>query len=85
MSEEDCICLGNWRRLVKETENLLECKYRGNDGEIYNFFGLVWGKDDLYYGMYRKGQLVLLSCVLAIESHGYKLIKQPTKPKRGIK
>lgn len=70
-SEAGCICRGNWRAIVAETEKLIGRKYRGHDGKKYTFFGIVHGGDDYYYGLHRAGKLRLLSCVGSIEGHGY--------------
>ena len=69
--DEGCICRGNWRAIVKETEHLIGDKYTNSKEEVFSFFGIVHGGDDYYYGMWRKGQLNLLSCVGSIEGHGY--------------
>ena len=69
----DCICKGNWRLLVKETEHLIGKRFRDDRGEEYTFFGLVHGDDDYYYGMKGK-ELRLLSCVVNLETFGFELI-----------
>ena len=71
--ESKCICKGNWRSIVNETEHLLDKLFRDSKGDEYRFFGIVHGSDDYYYGMYRKGsgKIMLLSCVGSIEGHGY--------------
>ena len=72
----DCICEGNWRTIVTESEPLLdkifECERTGKE---YVFYGIVWGSDDFYYGMYSysKGDSKLLSCVGSLEGHGFYL------------
>ncbi|KKL95555.1 hypothetical protein LCGC14_1853420 [marine sediment metagenome] len=70
-----CICKGNWRSIVNETEHLLDRRFRDNKGEEYSFFGIVHGSDDYYYGMWRRKdrELTLLSCVGSIDGHGYVL------------
>ena len=69
-----CVCEGNWRLLVNEYRNLIGRKYKDRDGVIFTFFGLVWGDDDFYYGMYREGKTHLLSCVGDPEGFGYTLV-----------
>lgn len=71
---EGCICKGNWRKIVKESDPLIGKKYRDTrTGHEFIFFGVVHGGDDYYYGMWSKehGQR-LLSCVGSIDKgHGY--------------
>lgn len=64
----------NWKRLVMECENLLGKQYRDNKGHFYTFFGLVHSNDDYYYGMWRPGEMNLLSCVGSMETHGFELV-----------
>ena len=73
MIDKECICQGNWRSIVKETEHLIGKRFRDNRGDVYTFFGLVHGDDDYYYGM-NGNRLALLSCVGSIEGHGFELI-----------
>jgi len=71
-----CICEGNWRNIVKDTEQYLDQVYHNErDNKDYVFFGIVHGKDDYYYGMCElgNGKTVLLSCVGSMEHHGYTL------------
>ena len=72
----DCICEGNWRTIVKECEHLLDkrfvCEYTGIE---YTFYGIVWGSDDFYYGMYNKDGSRLLSCVGNLDGHDFTLIE----------
>ncbi len=73
--ELECVCKGNWRIILHEAEPLLGKDF--TDGKsIYRFFGLVHGTDDYYYGMYgRDGKTSLLSCVVNLEGHGFKMIE----------
>jgi hypothetical protein len=66
-----CICHGNWRNIVADCQDQLGQSFNDDKGEVYNFFGVVLSEDDYYYGMFRKGQLRLLSCVGSLESHGF--------------
>lgn len=75
--DEGCICRGNWRAIVKETEGLIGKKFRDRKGEEYTFYGIVHGDDDYYYGMYKAGDCRLLSCVGSIEGHDFTLIGPP--------
>lgn len=70
-----CICHGNWRLLVKETEGLLDRDYVSHDGKQFKLIGLVHAAMDYYYGMWSQEHgLRLLSCVGSIEGHGYTLL-----------
>ena len=70
-----CVCEGNWRSLVEEYEPLFNKMFMDNLGQEWRFYGLVWGSDDLYYGMYREDKALLLSCVGSLESHGFDVFK----------
>ena len=76
----DCICEGNWRSLVKEYGPLIGQLFVDRHGVRWQFYGLVWGEDDLYFGMYSdtlafEDKCILLSCVGdLITGHGYELI-----------
>ena len=67
----ECICEGNWRSLIKEYGPLIDRWFVDNRGQKWRFYGLVWGSDDFYYGMWRKDKVTLLSCVGSIEGHGF--------------
>ncbi len=73
--DTECICKDNWRFLVKEYAPLIGRQFMDNKGQEWTFEGLVWGKDDLYYGMYREGDTVFLSCVGSIKGHGFEVIE----------
>jgi hypothetical protein len=71
-----CICEGNWHSIVTENEHLIDKKFIcEHTNKVYTFFGIVWGADDFYYGMYHEtGRTQLLSCVGNLDGHGYKLV-----------
>ena len=72
--DQECICSGNWRAIVKETEPLIGKTFT-NRGEDFCLFGIVHGGDDYYYGMIgSKSGLRLLSCVGSIDTHGFRLL-----------
>ena len=76
--DSECICKGNWRLIIKESEPTLGKRYKDKiNGEEYIFFGVVHSADDYYYGMWniKTEKNVLLSCVSSIEGHGYILVK----------
>lgn len=73
-----CICAGNWREIVSETEALFGQRFLSYDGHEFEYFGLVHGSDDYYFGMWSKEHgLRLLSCVGSIEGHGYSRVHGP--------
>lgn len=77
-TENRCICEGNWRNIINETQDLFDRKYLNRQGKECVFVGVVWGSDDFYYGMWEieTGKCALLSCVGSIEEgHGYTLVE----------
>lgn len=74
-TKQSCICKGNLRAIVNETEHLFGKTYKDQHGDKHTFFGVVISEDDYYYGMHRHKdkQLSLLSCVGNIEGFGYTL------------
>ena len=73
MQDKDCICEGNWRKIIKESESLFNRYFTDEEGEVYYFVGVIYASDDYYYCMVSKaGELKMLSCVDSIEDHGYK-------------
>ena len=75
MPISECICEGNWRKIIEENTPLFGRKYKGRNGDIYTFCGVMWGDDDFYYSMWREGDMQLLSCVGYIESFGFELVE----------
>lgn len=77
-----CHCCANWRQILSEVDSLIDKIFVNSKGERYLFFGVVHGKDDLYYGMnsISTGKTQLLSCVGSLEGHGFVLAdNQPTE------
>lgn len=76
--DPNCVCHGNWRSIVNETQHLLgdeyECERGQWSGRGWYFYGIVHGDDDYYYGMVRNGRHLLLSCVGSIDGHGFKRV-----------
>ena len=70
-----CHCGTNWRQILSEVDPLIDKIFVDSKGERYLFFGVVHGKDDLYYGMrsISTGKTQLLSCVGSIEGWGFVL------------
>ncbi len=74
MTDQECICRGNWRAIVRDNEANIERRYCSYDSKEFTFFGIVHTNEDYYYGMFDKANgLRLLSCVGSIEGHGYTL------------
>lgn len=64
----------NWTILIEECTPLFDSHfYETRTGKTYTFFGLVWGSDDLYYGMseHGTGKTLLLTCVGNLTTHGF--------------
>lgn len=82
----DCICKGNWRLLVREEKERFNRKFKGTDGEIYRFFGLVYAANDYYYGMMRvkDSKAELLTCVGSIETNGFEEIKGESSDEQNV-
>lgn len=71
--DPECVCRGNWRAIVKESEPYLGKKFTDRKRAEWTFFGVIHSDDDYYYGMWRKnGELALLTCCGSLEAHGYK-------------
>lgn len=68
----ECICAGNLRNIVAETSHLIGKKFEDADGKRYVYFGVVYGDDDLYYGMSdMENKCLLLSCVGSLGMFGF--------------
>lgn len=72
--EEQCICKVNWQPIIKECEQFLDKMFLDDKEEAYRFIGVMHSEDDYYYCMMgMDGKLVRVSCVMNLESFGYKL------------
>jgi len=73
-----CICYGNWRLIISEVESLFGRQFKGPNGELWRFFGLVHSQDDYYYGMSNcaTGRLSLLTCVTNFSGHDFTLVPE---------
>ena len=71
--QSECICEGNWRAIIAESEPKFGSKYKNtSSGVIYTFVGVMHCDDDYYYCLVNSiGQLRRLSCVGNIEMFGY--------------
>lgn len=76
MSAPECICSGNWRAIIEESEPLFERTFVNAEGDHCKFFGVLWACDDFYYAMWdaKQQKFHLLTCVGAIEQQGFKLL-----------
>lgn len=74
--DKGCICRGNWRSIVAESEPFLDKRFKDSQGDIYVFYGVVHAREDYYYGLFPVGEggPRLLSCVGSLETHGYTLV-----------
>lgn len=71
-----CVCEGNWRLIIEETEPLFGAFFSDSAGGLHRLVGVLWGDDDFYYVMWdsKRGQYTLSSCVGSLETNGYKLV-----------
>jgi hypothetical protein len=70
--DPSCICKGNWRLIVEETEKFLDKPFiEERTGNEYTYLGVMHGSDDYYYVMWRKEDTRLLSCVGSFEQMGF--------------
>jgi hypothetical protein len=73
----ECICQGNWQRIIKEATPLLDKQFVQNStGDIFTFCGVLHSSDDYYYVMSHRGKFNFLSCVGTIEHAGFKLLAE---------
>lgn len=72
--DSGCICEGNWRQIIAESETVLDKIYTDESGAAYRFIGVMHGSDDYYYMMVSMaGEYQLLSCVGNLELYGFEL------------
>ena len=71
----DLVSSDNWQTIIEESEPLLDKVFSDGKGNTYQFIGVIHASDDYYYGMTNTlGKLKMLSCVVNLKGHGYKLI-----------
>ena len=64
----ECICKGNWRKIIAEVESKIGTKYINEKNETLIFVGVLWAEDDFYYTFWRGNTSPLLStCVIDFE------------------
>lgn len=74
--DNECICNGNWRNIIKEIENLIGRVFlQSRDNEKYRFIGLLHADDDYYYAFEKGGKSFLYSCVGDLEGWGFTLME----------
>ena len=77
VSTLDCICNGNWRQIVNESESQIGKLFTDSKGRRFRFFGIVHGSDDYYYGMYSKVEgMRLLSCVSDLTGWDFNILDE---------
>lgn len=70
-----CICKGNWRNIINETEPLIGKWFINEDGLKFKLFGVVHSNDDYYYGMVDSdGVMCLYSCAGDLDMFGFSLL-----------
>lgn len=81
---DECICAGNWRTIISESEPLLGRLFM-KDGASHRFIGVLHADDDYYYCFLdMNGNLARCSCVVDIEQYGYILDKKESRHKQAI-
>lgn len=68
-----CICKGNWRTIIHNSEPLFGKKYMDKDGNKFVFYGVMHDEDDYYYVLWNQEKSIFLSCVGSIEMYGFVL------------
>jgi hypothetical protein len=85
-SSPRCSCEGNWRHINAEVNEATGHLFNSPSGDVFQFFGVMYGADDLYYGMISPTnplKMHLLSCVGDLLTWGYSpVIKNPSLVKR---
>ena len=67
-----CVCDGNFREIVIDTEPLFETKFKTQSGEICTLHGVLFASDDFYYCLTgNNGRCILSSCVGSLEDSGF--------------
>ena len=71
-----CICDGNWREIISESEPILDDLFADLSGAVHRFVGVMHSRDDYYYVMVSMaGEYRLSSCVGNLETNGYKPVE----------
>jgi hypothetical protein len=65
--------IATFKQLVEEYEDTIGKTAVDEAGNEFEFFGIVWGEEDLYYGLSRINGcgMTLVSCVMSLENVGY--------------
>lgn len=60
-------------KLVEEYEEMIGKTVVDEAGNEFEFFGIVWGEEDFYYGLSYMdvGGMTLVSCVMDLTDVGY--------------
>jgi hypothetical protein len=78
MENNECICEGNWRNIIKDCEHLIREIFIDENDDAFRLIGVLHGHDDYYYAMIEleTGQLQLYSCVLNLHGYGFTLYEK---------
>lgn len=72
---EGCICEGNWRKIIKESEPLISKRFIDKQSKQWIFVGVLWAEDDFYYIFSNMGGIHrYLTCCASLEQHGMRVI-----------
>lgn len=71
-----CICKGNWRLIIEESEEFLDKKFTDKNGVFHIFSGVMHCTDDYYYAMFNMEtkKIELYSCVGSLSGFGFELL-----------
>lgn len=75
--KEACICRGNWRSIVKETEKYFGLWFKDEAGKPWRLSGILWADDDFYYAFIGPMREALYaSCVGDLKTNGFTLANE---------
>ncbi len=62
-----------FKQITQEYEDKIDKIVVDEADNEFEFFGIVWGKEDIYYGLSRMNGcgMTLVSCVMTLENAGY--------------
>lgn len=71
-----CICEGNWRNIIKESDPLIGKWFLDKNGKHWKFQGVLWAEDDFYY-LFRdtSHKCTYITCCVTLEQAGMRLMK----------
>lgn len=71
-SATPCVCEGNWREIIKETEGKIGKTFIDPNKKEWVLDGILWAEDDFYYLFANDGELKYCSCVATLNVYGMK-------------